>query len=186
MFLETHKRKGGSYVNEEARIIGEQIELDMTQCNESEASSNDIIGKLFGGEHSGRVRCLGMGATPSNTFKNTKRRLTNLSDSSFNPGASSSTNTYLHQKVSRLEYQLEGTLNALKTYMISKEGSFPAEFASLFAPQPQSSDAESAYFTSGYKRTIGWKQRESPRKYLVFLMLLLWNHLVCGFEEILF
>ncbi|XP_059278130.1 uncharacterized protein LOC132032517 [Lycium ferocissimum] len=143
MYIETRKRKGGSYVNEEARIIGEQIELHMTQCNESEASPDDIIGKLFGPEHSGRVRCLGMGAAPSNTFRNTKR-LSNLSVSSSNPGASSSTdNTYLHQKVSRLECQLEGTLNALKTNMISKEGSFPDEFVGLFAPQPQPSNAES-------------------------------------------
>ncbi|KAM3308689.1 hypothetical protein P3S67_010433 [Capsicum chacoense] len=54
MYLETHKRKGGSFVNEEARILGEQIESYVTQCNESEASPSDIIGKLFGEEHSGR------------------------------------------------------------------------------------------------------------------------------------
>ncbi|XP_060190615.1 uncharacterized protein LOC132619869 [Lycium barbarum] len=79
--------------------VKEQIELHMTQCNESETSPDDIIGKLFGPEHSGRV--------------------------------------------SRLEYQLEGTLNALKTYMISKEGSVPDEFVGLFAPQPQPGNAES-------------------------------------------
>lgn len=107
----------------------------MTQCNESEASPSDIIGKLFGEEHSGRVRCLGMGAVPSNTFRNTKQLLSNLNVSSSNVDVSSSTDTYLHQKVSRLEYQLEGALYTLKSYMISKEGSVPDEFIGLFTPQ---------------------------------------------------
>lgn len=78
-----------------------------------------------------------MGAAPSNTFKNTKR-LSNLIDvSSSNHGESSLTNTYLHQKVSRLEQQLEETLNALNAYMISKKGTVPDEFVDFFAPQLQ-------------------------------------------------
>lgn len=123
-------------------ILKDQVELNMAQSNESEASPNDIIGKLFGAEHSEIVRCLGMGVVPSNAFKNAKQRLSNLSIPSFDDGASSSANTYLHQKVSRLEYQLEGTLNALKTYMISKEGSIPDEFVGLFASQPQTSNVD--------------------------------------------
>ncbi|KAH0712320.1 hypothetical protein KY285_007879 [Solanum tuberosum] len=73
--IETHKRRTGSFVNDEARTIGEQIELNMTQgdTNETEVSPNDIIGKMLGRKHSGRVRCMGMGASPSNTFLNTKR-----------------------------------------------------------------------------------------------------------------
>lgn len=109
----------------------------MAQSNESEAFPNDIIGKLFGAEHSVRVWCLGVGTVLSNAFKNAKQRLSNLSVPSSDHDASSSTNTYLHRKVSRLKYQLEGTLSALKAYLISKEGSIPDEFLSLFAPQPQ-------------------------------------------------
>ncbi|KAH0681219.1 hypothetical protein KY284_022304 [Solanum tuberosum] len=57
MFIETHKRKNGSFVNVEARTIGEQIESHMTHCNtnESEVSPEDIVGKILGAEHSGRV-----------------------------------------------------------------------------------------------------------------------------------
>ncbi|XP_055814686.1 uncharacterized protein LOC129884409 [Solanum dulcamara] len=118
MFIETHKRRNGSFVNDEARIIG-----------------------MLGTEHSGRVRCMGMGAAPSNTFLNTKR-LSELSISSSSYGASSTNSTYLHQKVAHLESQLEGTLTALKDYMISKDGRVPEEFASLFSPHSQPADAE--------------------------------------------
>ncbi|KAM3323279.1 hypothetical protein P3S67_004430 [Capsicum chacoense] len=53
MFIETHKRKNGSFVNDEARTIVERIELHMTQCdiNESEVSPRDTIGKMLGAEH---------------------------------------------------------------------------------------------------------------------------------------
>ncbi|KAK4339086.1 hypothetical protein RND71_040548 [Anisodus tanguticus] len=82
---------------------------------------------------------MSMGAVPSNTFNNFKRRLNDLNTSnSFD--ASSATSTYLHQKVARLESQLEGTLTVLKDYMISKEGGAPEEFTNLFAPQPQPSE----------------------------------------------
>ncbi|XP_059289354.1 uncharacterized protein LOC132042860 isoform X2 [Lycium ferocissimum] len=146
MFIETHKRKDGSFVNDEARTIVEQIQLN--QGSESEISANDNIGKVLGAEHSGRVRCMGMGATPSNTFNNFKRRLNGLNTSTSSFDASSATSTYLHQKVARLESQLEGTLTALKDYMISKEGGVPEEFVDLFAPQPQPSDDDGSEPTS--------------------------------------
>lgn len=79
---------------------------------------------------------MGMGAIPSNTFNNFKRRLNGLNTSTSSFDSSSATSTYLHEKVARLESQLEGTLTALKDYMISKEGGVPEEFVDLFAPQP--------------------------------------------------
>ncbi|KAH0728133.1 hypothetical protein KY284_003998 [Solanum tuberosum] len=56
MFIETHKRRNGSFVNDEARTIGEQIELNMTQgdTNETKVSPNDTIGKMLEAEHFGR------------------------------------------------------------------------------------------------------------------------------------
>ncbi|KAM3339225.1 hypothetical protein P3S68_031311 [Capsicum galapagoense] len=134
MFIETHKRNNGSFVNDEARTIAEQIESHMTQCNinESEVSPGDIIGKMLGAEHSRRVRCMGMGAAPSNTFVNIKRRCSELSMSSSSYGESSITSTYLHKKVARLDSQLEVTLTALKNHMISKKGRIPEKFASFF------------------------------------------------------
>ncbi|XP_020979139.1 uncharacterized protein LOC107643484 isoform X6 [Arachis ipaensis] len=71
MYIETHKRKDGSFVNSEALTIVEQIELNMTPSNtQFEVSPNNAVGKVLGPEHSGRVRCMGMGAAPTNTFRN--------------------------------------------------------------------------------------------------------------------
>ncbi|XP_075085071.1 uncharacterized protein LOC142168305 [Nicotiana tabacum] len=61
IFIETHKRRDGSFVNDEARTIVvssalEQIELTQGNTNESEISPDDIIGNVLGAEHSGRLR----------------------------------------------------------------------------------------------------------------------------------
>ncbi|XP_020208611.1 uncharacterized protein LOC109793555, partial [Cajanus cajan] len=129
LFIETHKRKDGSYVNDAAKTIGEQIEVGMTQSttDESEISPNDVVGRVFGPEHSGRVRCMGMGAAPTNTFRNTRLRISDLSLSSSNVASSSSCSNQCKQKFNLLESQLQGTLNALKAYMIMKEGKIPDE-----------------------------------------------------------
>ncbi|XP_070007612.1 uncharacterized protein [Nicotiana sylvestris] len=148
IFIETHKRSNGSFVNDAARTIGEQIELNMTQCdtNECEVSPNDVIGTMLGAEHSRRVRCMGMGAAPSNTFRNSKGRLSDPSASSSSYSASSATYNHFQQKLMRVESQLEDTLNVLKVYVMSKEGSVPEEFAGLFALQPQVRSKYSLYF----------------------------------------
>ncbi|XP_072069843.1 uncharacterized protein [Arachis hypogaea] len=72
MYIETHKKKDGSFVTDEARDIAKQIEVLIAQNekNESGPSTNDAIGKVFEEEHSGRVRCMRLGATPTNTFRN--------------------------------------------------------------------------------------------------------------------
>ncbi|XP_025615148.1 uncharacterized protein [Arachis hypogaea] len=79
MYIETHKRKDGSFVNNKALTIVEQIELNMTQSNtQFEVSPNDAVGKVLGPEHSGRVRCMGMGAAPTNTFRNVRSQLNGM------------------------------------------------------------------------------------------------------------
>ncbi|XP_016477205.1 uncharacterized protein LOC107798691 isoform X1 [Nicotiana tabacum] len=115
MFIETHKRNDGLFVNNEARTIVvssalEQIELTQGNANESKIFSDDIIGKVLGAEHSGRVQCMGMGAAPSNTSKNIKQRLNGLNHSSSSFGTSSATFTYLQQEVTHLKSQLVDTL----------------------------------------------------------------------------
>ncbi|KAL4372198.1 hypothetical protein AHAS_Ahas06G0241800 [Arachis hypogaea] len=123
MYIETHKKKDGSFVTDEARDIAEQIELLMTQNekDESGSSTNNAIGKLFGEEHSGRVRCLGMGATPTNTF------------SQFaNTSISMSSTNYSQADFKCLESKFDGTLTVLKAYFLSKEGRISAELTSIF------------------------------------------------------
>ncbi|XP_009790999.1 uncharacterized protein LOC107826133 isoform X1 [Nicotiana tabacum] len=103
LYLATHTKKDGSYVNEEAKEI----------C---------VLGK----EHPGRVRCLGLGATPSNTFKEINLRLGNIRIVSNNVGCSSSG---CQEKYNQL-------MNTLKAYMIMKERSIPEQFAGIFASPP--------------------------------------------------
>ncbi|KAF7831787.1 uncharacterized protein G2W53_014120 [Senna tora] len=71
-------KKNGSYVNEEAETLVAKISENLSQDQEHAALSgvpskiyaqpNDALGKVFGPEHPGRVRGLGVGACPSKDF----------------------------------------------------------------------------------------------------------------------
>uniref|UniRef100_A0A151UET9 DUF4218 domain-containing protein n=1 Tax=Cajanus cajan TaxID=3821 RepID=A0A151UET9_CAJCA len=84
LYIETHKRKDGSFVNDAAKTIVEQIKVGLTQSivDEYEVSPLDVVGRVLGPEHYGRVRCMGLGVVPSNTFRNTRLRISSLSSSS--------------------------------------------------------------------------------------------------------
>nr|XP_033517176.1 uncharacterized protein LOC108948483 isoform X2 [Nicotiana tomentosiformis] len=90
-YLATHTKNDGSYVNDEAKEICETIELAVSESivDESGISPNDVVGKVLGKEHSERVRCLELGATSSNTFRETNLRLGNIRIVSNNVGCSS-------------------------------------------------------------------------------------------------
>ncbi|KAL4344415.1 hypothetical protein AHAS_Ahas11G0176100 [Arachis hypogaea] len=107
MYTETHKKKDGSFVTDEARDIAEQIELVMTQNekDESRRSTNDAIGKVFGEEHSGRLA---------------------------NSSTSISSTNYSQADFKRLESKFDEKLTALKTYFLSKEGRISIELTSIF------------------------------------------------------
>ncbi|WVY90756.1 hypothetical protein V8G54_036270 [Vigna mungo] len=115
LYIETHKKKDGSFVNDAAKDIA--------------VSPNDVVGKVLGLEHSGRVRCMGLGAAPTKAFRNTRLRISDLSLASCTTVSSSSSNQW-QQKYNNLE-------SALKAYMIMKEGKIPDEFTSFFDSQPQ-------------------------------------------------
>ena len=155
LYIETHKRKDGSFVNEAAKTIAvcfslvtlfsrivlnlktfvipfitclqEQIEVGLTQSivDESEVSPLDVVGRVLGLEHSGRVRCMGLGAVPSNTFRNTRLRAFSLSSSSS--GVAFPSSNQWQEKYNNLE-------SAFKAYMIMKEERIPEELASYFTP----------------------------------------------------
>ena len=99
--------------------------MGLTQSNNDETiiSPNDVVGRVLGPEHYGRVRLMGIAAVPSNTFMDTSFRLTNLSHSSSN-AATSSSNVW-QEKYTNLE-------SALKAYILRKEGGIPEEFAGVF------------------------------------------------------
>ncbi|XP_015162429.1 uncharacterized protein [Solanum tuberosum] len=145
LYLATHRNEDGSYVNEAAKEICEKIELAMNQSttNESEISANDAVGKVLGKEHSGRVRCLGLGAVPSKTFKQTRPRYSNLNASSYNNGSCSSQCQEKYDQMLQAQNQnLDNynvmmnahaqMMNAFKTYIIMKEGTIPEQLAEIF------------------------------------------------------
>ncbi|XP_020963339.1 uncharacterized protein LOC107607079 isoform X3 [Arachis ipaensis] len=158
MYIETHKRKDGSFVNNEALTIVEQIELNMTQSNaQFEVSPNDAVGKVLGPEHSGRVRCMGMGAAPINTFRNVRSRLNGMTISTNLAGSSSPTTAAIlqekinnleynlynsQQKVTNLESKLQQSFDMMKAYLMMKEGGIPEALVGFFSTR-EANDAES-------------------------------------------
>ncbi|XLS94225.1 hypothetical protein HN51_070233 [Arachis hypogaea] len=111
MYIETHKRNDGSFVNNEALTIVEQIELNMTESNaQFEVSPNDAVGKVLGPEHSGRVRCMGMGATPTNSFRNVRSQLNGMTISTNSAGSSlPTTAAILQEKINNFEFELHNS-----------------------------------------------------------------------------
>ncbi|XP_020963338.1 uncharacterized protein LOC107607079 isoform X2 [Arachis ipaensis] len=156
MYIETHKRKDGSFVNNEALTI--VIELNMTQSNaQFEVSPNDAVGKVLGPEHSGRVRCMGMGAAPINTFRNVRSRLNGMTISTNLAGSSSPTTAAIlqekinnleynlynsQQKVTNLESKLQQSFDMMKAYLMMKEGGIPEALVGFFSTR-EANDAES-------------------------------------------
>ncbi|RYR28551.1 hypothetical protein Ahy_B01g052694 [Arachis hypogaea] len=71
-------KKDGSYMNDEARAIGERIE-EIEQQDESSRvlSQNDSIAQVFGKEKPGRVHGVGFGPTPIQ-LEETQRKLLEL------------------------------------------------------------------------------------------------------------
>jgi len=107
------------------------VGLTQSINDESEVSPNDVVGRVLGPEHSGRVCCMGLGADPFSSFRNTRLRLSDLSMASSSIATSStSSNQWQHhqhlqwqQKYTNLESQVQTTMGALKSYMIMKERS---------------------------------------------------------------
>jgi len=90
--------------------------------DESQISPNDVVGKVLGKEHSGRVRCLGLGVVPSKVFKQVRSCFGGASASS-SEGSCSSQCQENHNQM----------MNAFKAYMIMKEGMIPEQFDGFFA-----------------------------------------------------
>ncbi|XP_009779564.1 uncharacterized protein LOC107832257 isoform X1 [Nicotiana tabacum] len=135
MWTETHKRKDGSYVTDEARVIGERIEEIRTERAESldEPSPNDALGIVFGPEHPGCVRGLGLGVVPIVAFKQTFVR--------YRRGYVGSSSTTAPTPARKQEMtDVKSKLNALISLYERNIGNIPEEFAHLFFTPPQAPD----------------------------------------------
>ncbi|XP_016434337.1 uncharacterized protein LOC107760747 [Nicotiana tabacum] len=123
--------------------------------DESEISPNDVVDKVLGKEHSGRVKCLGLGAIPGRAFRQTRPRYSDLNASSYNNGSCSSQcqekynqmlNAHNQSQENFREMMNANTqmMNAFKAYMIMKEGRIPEEFAGISVSPPHSTSGDAA------------------------------------------
>ncbi|OMO70864.1 Transposase, Ptta/En/Spm, plant [Corchorus capsularis] len=90
MWEKTHTKKDGSYVTEDAKKkLKEAKKLQSNSDLSSTSNQRDInemiFRKVYGEEHSGRVRCLGLGPTPTRVF-GVKSNFVYISEASSNVG----------------------------------------------------------------------------------------------------
>ncbi|KAJ1426161.1 putative transposase, Ptta/En/Spm, plant [Sesbania bispinosa] len=147
LYIATHKKKDGSYVNEEARSIVEQIEQVSQTINSTEISSNDALAEVLGPDHSGRVRGLGLGGLHSVAFGSTSMRFSGIScglSSTYSAECS-----HMKEEVNSLKTKLaasEESVKILKIAMLSyiqmKEGHIPIELGALLGTSTPSGSQE--------------------------------------------
>ncbi|KAL2339195.1 hypothetical protein Fmac_013641 [Flemingia macrophylla] len=77
-----------------------------------------------------------LGVVPSNTFRNTRLRVSNLSSSSSCVACPSSSSYEWKERHNNLE-------SAFKAYIIMKEGRIPEELATYFTPDAHANDSSS-------------------------------------------
>ncbi|XP_060215653.1 uncharacterized protein LOC132642528 isoform X1 [Lycium barbarum] len=123
VILSTLMKKNGNYVNEEGKIIADKISEHLSQDQEHAATlgvplkilahPNDAIGKVYGAEHSGRVRGLGGNICPSTAFGMPKHSISHA-----NLGGSSNMS---HLRVEDLEKHVGTLKEKLIGYEETKE-----------------------------------------------------------------
>ncbi|XP_020965420.1 uncharacterized protein LOC107613253 isoform X2 [Arachis ipaensis] len=129
----THKKIDGSYVNEKAKEIAIEAHSSQQPMELTVNSPLDALGVVFGKEHPGRVRGLGMGAVPTIAFKNNTTRISQMNLGSSNDvGTSSTCGPNVQEELDTVKAQLQ----ALVSYITSKEGGkIPIQLAGMFPTQ---------------------------------------------------
>ncbi|XP_020961326.1 uncharacterized protein LOC110263838 [Arachis ipaensis] len=71
LFIMTHKKRDGSYIHPDARVVSEAIaNVERQDGSSKHLSQNDSLAQVLGKEHPGRVRALGAGPCPTQVFGN--------------------------------------------------------------------------------------------------------------------
>ncbi|RYQ83353.1 hypothetical protein Ahy_B10g101993 [Arachis hypogaea] len=71
LFIMTHKKKDGSYIHPDARVVSEAIaNVERQDGSSKHLSQNDSLAQVLGKEHPRRVRALGAGPCPTQVFGN--------------------------------------------------------------------------------------------------------------------
>ncbi|KAK2401027.1 hypothetical protein QL285_050662 [Trifolium repens] len=113
VLLSTLIKKNGNYVNDKGKAIADKISENLLQDQERAATlgvpskinayPDDAVGKVYGAEHSGRVRVLGVSVCPSNVF-GTRNHFSKY----VNVGSTSQNVEDLKKQVHTLEEKLSG------------------------------------------------------------------------------
>lgn len=123
--------------------VQEKIDNNLSQNLEAsyEISPNDPVGLVFGKEHDGRVRVLGIGAVPTLIFKDTTTRLSGMD---FASSSNAPSYEELQKKVERMESELKDVsivksqMKALAAYCTAQfGGKIPDDLVGLFASSSQ-------------------------------------------------
>ena len=106
--------------------IQEKIQQTLSQStvDESIISPDDAVGKVLGKEHSGTVRCLGLGVVPTRVFKQARPRFSGMNASSVSCPSNCQEN---YNKLLNSHIQM---MVVFKSY----KGALPEQFVVLFAP----------------------------------------------------
>lgn len=105
-------------------------------ANPTEISTNDPLAKVLGWDHSGHVRCSGLGGLHSVAFQSTEKFSgtgRNLSNSnSVESSQLKEEVTSLKTKLAASEENVKTLQNIMLTYIQMKEGHIPKELGALF------------------------------------------------------
>ncbi|MED6179426.1 hypothetical protein PIB30_000538 [Stylosanthes scabra] len=73
MWTMVHKRSDGSFIHDDAQAIEAIAEIESSGASTKELSQNDSLEQVLGKEHSGRVRGLCSGPSPTQLFGQTSQ-----------------------------------------------------------------------------------------------------------------
>ncbi|VVB03954.1 unnamed protein product [Arabis nemorensis] len=135
-FIASLTRSDGSFVCNEAKICADKLTQVINQNIQNEASTNkngskDAFEQVFDPEHSGRVRCVGRGPTPSKYFKRLETQTSSAAEM-----------VEIKSYVKRLEDKVDIMASALQTLILKTQFQGSTKFNDLHQTSSNSSDQE--------------------------------------------
>ncbi|XP_057431692.1 uncharacterized protein LOC130724481 isoform X2 [Lotus japonicus] len=112
LYVETHKKHNGSFINEEAQTICEKIcNIESQGTTSAKPSQNDSLGQVLGPERCGRVRGMSFGVCPSQVFGSRIERFCGTTPSS---STASATDMQLQFEVDKLQSKVASDSQLIK------------------------------------------------------------------------
>ncbi|PIN13378.1 hypothetical protein CDL12_14000 [Handroanthus impetiginosus] len=126
MYAVSHKKKDGSYVNDEARQKIEELQIQSQLSSEDDAYTT-----VFGKEHPGRVRTVGQGVCPSQMFGSTSHAGGSSSSNYILKSEYDANMEMMKKKVEENDAEIKSLKSALAYMMQHMGGSMPSSFPNI-------------------------------------------------------